>query len=129
MSLALADGVFTFATDAGVFAYEQVDAGTRLLLREAPPPVVSGDIADIGCGYGAIAVVAARRSPDRTVWAIDVNDRALALAADNAQKAGCPRVRPVRPEAIPADVRLAAIYSNPPSKWARQSSMDSSPNG
>ena len=101
-------------TDRGVFARDGVDPGTKLLLLEAPPPATAGDLLDLGCGYGAIAIAMARRSPEATVWAVDVNRRALALAASNAEAAGCPNVRAVEPEGVPPDVRFATTWSNPP---------------
>ncbi len=113
--LALPDLSVELVADRGVFAAGAVDAGTKLLLAEAPGPPSRGDLVDLGCGYGAIAVVLARRSPAARVWAVDVNDRALALAAANAEAAGVgDRVRAVRPEAVPAEVRFEALYSNPP---------------
>ena len=42
------------------------------------------DLLDLGCGYGPIALTLAKRAPDATVWAVDVNRRALALCAENA---------------------------------------------
>ena len=47
--------------------------------RRAPP--ATGDLLDLGCGYGPIALTLARRAPDATVWAVDVNERALDLRA------------------------------------------------
>jgi len=99
-------------TDRGVFSREGVDAGTKLLLLEAPSPASSGDLLDLGCGYGPLAIAMARRAPGATVWAIDVNDRARALTAANA--AGLDNVRVVAPDDVPADVRFATIWSNPP---------------
>jgi 16S rRNA G1207 methylase RsmC len=48
------------------------------------------------------------------VWAIDVNERALELCAANAAALGLGNVRTARPELVPPDVELAAIWSNPP---------------
>lgn len=113
--LALPDLSVDLVADRGVFAAGSVDAGTKLLLAEAPLPPVTGDLLDLGCGYGAIAVVLARRSPGARVWAVDVNARALALATANAETAGVgDRVRAVAPGEVPTDVRFDAIYSNPP---------------
>src|SRR5207248_10121237 len=100
-------------TDRGVFARDGIDPGTKLLLLEAPPLPASGDVLDLGCGYGAITVTMARRAPAATVWAVDVNRRALALTAANAEAAGCANVRTVEPGGVPAGVRFAAIWSNP----------------
>jgi 16S rRNA (guanine1207-N2)-methyltransferase len=104
----------TLTTAGGVFSGDRVDLGTRVLLREAPAPPATGDLLDLGCGWGPIALALALAAPAATVWAVDVNDLALELTGQNAARAGCPRVRAVRPEAVPADVRFAAIWSNPP---------------
>ena len=62
-----------------------------------PPPPPAGDLLDLGCGYGPIACVLAKRSPGATVWAVDVNERALELCARNAAAAGLANVRCVSP--------------------------------
>jgi len=102
------------STDRGVFGYRGVDLGTATLLREAPDPPASGDLLDLGAGYGPIAIALARRSPGAVVWAVDVNERAVELAAMNAQAAGLSNIRSVRPGDVPDSLRFAAIYSNPP---------------
>jgi 16S rRNA (guanine1207-N2)-methyltransferase len=104
-------------TDRGVFSGDRVDPGTKLLLAEVPVPegLGDGDLLDLGCGYGPVALTLARRAPDRTVWAVDVNERARALTAENAATAGVRgRVRVAAPDEVPPDVRFAAIWSNPP---------------
>jgi 16S rRNA (guanine1207-N2)-methyltransferase len=101
-------------TDAGVFSPRRLDPGTRLLLDAAPPPAPHGDLLDLGCGYGPLALTMAARAPEARVWAVDVNERALALTAANAAAAGLSNVRC----AVPADpalpARFALIWSNPP---------------
>jgi len=114
VTLKLRDGTVELATDRGVFAAGQADAGTVLLLEVAPPPPSSGDVLDLGCGYGAIAVTLARRAPAATVWAVDVNRRALELTAANAAQLGLANVRTALPSDVPPSVRLAGIWSNPP---------------
>ena len=110
----LPDVYLELATDAGVFSPGRLDPGTRLLLDEAPPPPPAGDLLDLGCGYGPIACVLAKRSPGATVWAVDVNERALELCARNAATAGLPNVRCVTPDDPSVPPRLAGIWSNPP---------------
>lgn len=112
--LALPDLSLKLTTDRGVFSRDGVDPGTKLLLLSAPPPPPSGDLLDLGCGYGPIAVTLARRAPGATVWAVDVNARALSLTAANAASAGATNVRAVSPDDVPSDVRFSAIWSNPP---------------
>ncbi len=97
-----------------MFSAGGVDPGTVELLRASPAPPPAGDLLDLGCGYGPIACTLARRVPAATVWAVDINSRALELTARNAAALGLPGVRPARPEAVPASVRFAGIWSNPP---------------
>lgn len=118
--LVLPDLSLELATDRGVFARNGVDPGTKLLLLESPAPPAQGDLLDLGCGYGAIAVVLARRSPGATVWAVDVNRRARELTEANAAAAGAANVRAVAPEAVPDDIGFAAIWSNPPVRIGKE---------
>ena len=101
-------------TDSGMFSPGRLDPGTRLLLETAPHPPATGDLLDLGCGYGPLALVMAARSPGAQVWAVDVNTRALELCAGNAERAGLPNVRCTAPDdpALPGSLRL--IWSNPP---------------
>lgn len=101
-------------TDRGVFSGRRIDPGTRLLLEKAPPPAAPGDLLDLGCGYGVIAVTLGIRLADRRIWAIDVNARALELTRVNARAAGLDNVRVAAPSEVPDDVRFTAIFSNPP---------------
>ena len=112
--LALPDVTLDLTTDAGVFSKEDVDPGSKLLLLEAPEPAQTGAILDLGCGYGAIALTLAARAPEAEVWAVDVNRRAVELTAENARANGFENVRAVTPDAVPADLRFATIWSNPP---------------
>ena len=116
IKLTLPDLTLDLASDRGVFAADRVDSGTRVLLQEMPlPPNDGRPLLDVGCGIGVIAVTLAVRSPAAQVWAVDVNERALGLTKENAARAGVGvRVQAVEPDAIPDDVRFAAIYSNPP---------------
>lgn len=111
--LLLPDLQLTLTTDRGVFGYDRVDAGTKLLLLKAPPPPATGDLLDLGCGTGSIALTMARRAPSATVWAIDVNDRARDLCRRNAERNQLTNVRVCHPDEVPADVRFTTIWSNP----------------
>ncbi|HET9059135.1 MAG TPA: methyltransferase [Acidimicrobiales bacterium] len=112
--LQLPDHTIELATDRGVFSADRVDPGTLALLKTAGPPPPMGEIVDLGCGYGAIACAIAKRSPGARVWAVEVNERARDLAAANAKSCGATNVAVVSPEAVPVELRFAAIYSNPP---------------
>lgn len=121
VELALPDMTLRLRTDRGTFSAERVDAGTKLLLAEgARPDPGARHLLDLGCGWGSMAVVLARRAPQATVWAVDVNERAVALCRANAEAAGCTNVRALLvptddPLAgIPEDVAVDGIWSNPP---------------
>jgi 16S rRNA (guanine1207-N2)-methyltransferase len=118
--LALPDLTLDLRTDHGVFAREGIDPGTKLLLLEAPAVVSSGHLLDLGCGYGPIALTLARRCPDATVWAVDVNRRARSLTEVNAASAGLTNVRVAAPDEVPPEVRFAAIRSNPPIRIGKE---------
>jgi 16S rRNA (guanine1207-N2)-methyltransferase len=114
VDLALPDLHLPLVTDRAVFSADKVDAGTRYLLLDAPHPPPGGHLLDLGCGYGPIAVALATRSPAATVWAVDVNERALALCAENATRLGLDNIRAVKPEDVDEDLRFSGIWSNPP---------------
>jgi 16S rRNA (guanine1207-N2)-methyltransferase len=114
VELVLPDFRARLRSDRGVFSAGAVDPGTLHLLRAVPAAALTGNLLDLGCGYGPIACTLAHRSPSATVWAVDVNERALALTAANAQALGQSNVRAIRPEEAPSDLTFAGIWSNPP---------------
>jgi 16S rRNA (guanine1207-N2)-methyltransferase len=101
-------------TGVGVFSRERIDHGTTVLLQTVPAPPAEGNFLDLGCGYGPIALTMASLSPNATVWAVDVNDRARELAAGNAANAGLTNVHFSAPEEVPPAIRFSVIWSNPP---------------
>jgi len=113
VQLSLPDMQLTVTTDRGVFGYDRVDSGTKLLLLHAPVPRATGNLLDIGCGTGAIALTMARRSPAATVWAIDVNERARNLCRDNAERNNIKNITVCAPDEVPADIVFDTIWSNP----------------
>ncbi len=117
LELALPEGrLVRLTTDRGVFSADKVDDGTRVLLAEGPSIDGAHALADVGCGYGAVAVTLALRSaPGAVVWAVDVNERARDLCRENAEANGvADRVRVVAPDEVPGDLVLDQIWSNPP---------------
>lgn len=114
VDVTLPDTAFVMETDRGVFSRGHLDTATSMLLRADLPIAASGDLLDLGCGAGPIALTMARRSPDATVWAVDVNARARELCRRNAERNALTNVRVVSPDDVPPDVRFATIWSNPP---------------
>ncbi|SDS46165.1 class I SAM-dependent methyltransferase [Actinopolymorpha singaporensis] len=106
---------YTLGSSTGVFSGDRLDLGTSVLMREVPLPARPGTFLDLGCGWGPIAAVLATQVPGSTVWAVDVNTRALDLTRDNAARLGvAERVRVAAPDDVPGDVRFDQIWSNPP---------------
>ncbi len=101
-------------TDSGVFSRRGIDPGTAVLIENAPPPPQSGTFLDLGCGSGALALTLATYSPQATVWAVDVNERAISLTRRNAASSHCHNVHAVGPEGVPADTTFDVIWTNPP---------------
>ncbi len=104
----------TVQTAGGIFSPDHIDQGTAVLLNhldEAPP---GGNVLDIGCGWGPIALSLAKRSPKALIWAVDVNERSLALTRANAQRLGIENIRVCKPEEVPTDLTFDGIWSNPP---------------
>jgi 16S rRNA (guanine1207-N2)-methyltransferase len=75
---------FEFLTASGVFSKKRVDLGTRLLIESMILPK-NGYALDLGCGYGAVGIAAAVFNPDLHVVLVDVNERAVRLARQNAE--------------------------------------------
>ena len=106
--------VLTLKTDRGVFSKENVDFGTRLLIETFEFPNIEGPLLDMGCGYGVIGLSMKALYPDKKVTMVDINERAVVLASENARLNG-----------LDANVfqsnlydrvtgHYAAIISNPP---------------
>lgn len=104
-----------FVTANGVFSGSRLDPATALLFDELTAPPDGSRLLDLGCGYGPIAVALAAQCPSSVVDAVDVNQRALALAAENAARIGAAeRVHTLLPEQADPATRYDEIWSNPP---------------
>jgi 16S rRNA G1207 methylase RsmC len=99
---------------SGVFAQGRLDVGTAVLFRETAPPA-GGRILDLGCGYGAIGLAIARAVPSATVTGMDVNERAVLLANENAVSLGLSsQFSAVTAPSVPDDASYDELWSNPP---------------
>lgn len=99
---------------SGVFAQGRLDKGTEVLLRATEPPT-GGRVLDLGCGYGVIGLAIAAAVPEAVVTAIDVNQRAVLLARENAEKLDvADRFTALTPDEVPEDATYDEIWSNPP---------------
>lgn len=109
------DSDHTFTTAAGVFSGDHLDHATAILIKNARPDPRARRLLDLGCGWGPLAVGLAVSCPSAIVDAVDVNDRALTLCAENAETAGVgDRVHALRPDDADPAARYDEIWSNPP---------------
>lgn len=109
---------------SGVFSPGGVDKGTAVLLGEVPAPPPSGNLLDLGCGWGPITISLALEAPHATVWAVDVNERALDLVRRNAERLGLGNVRAALPDDVPEDITFEVCWSNPPIRVGKQALHD-----
>lgn len=105
---------FQLQTAGGVFSPDHLDTGTAMLLSHVSEAPVTGNLLDIGCGWGPIAIALALQAPQATVWAIDVNQRSLDLTNLNAKTLGITNIKTCLPDEVPADIEFSGIWSNPP---------------
>lgn len=71
-----------FYTASGIFSPRMIDAGSLTLMRYAE--IVPGNrILDLGCGYGAIGVYAAKMCKKCEIIMVDINERAVSCAKKN----------------------------------------------
>jgi 16S rRNA G1207 methylase RsmC len=105
---------------SGVFSRGHLDHATAVLFRELEPPV-QGQFLDLGCGYGVIGLAIAAAVPLANVVGVDVNERALLLANDNARALGVDgRFVACRPDQVPPDATYDEIWSNPPIRIGKE---------
>ena len=107
-----------FTTDAGVFSKMRVDYGSGVLIKQmAEVDFPSSNILDVGAGYGPIGLFAAKFWPEQTVDLVDVNERGLNLAAQNAELNGITNVNIYKSDVydeVPSERKFGLIVTNPP---------------
>ena len=101
-------------TASGTFSPTQLDFGTEVLIEQMDLVPDSGNLLDLGCGWGPIALNLAKLRPNTKVWAVDVNTRSVELTQANAKGLGISNITTLLPEQVPADLRFSGIWSNPP---------------
>jgi 16S rRNA (guanine1207-N2)-methyltransferase len=105
-------------TVPGLFGWNKVDPGSRLLLESLP--VLSGKVADFGCGFGYLAVTLETRYPALAIDAYDIDARAVKACARNGRKVNAiwQDIRSFEPKSL-----YDAIVMNPPFHSGREENM------
>lgn len=117
---------FRFKTDNGVFSKREVDYGSRLLIESFVMPEAKGLVLDVGCGYGPIGLSIAKGNPDRMVHMVDVNERAIELAKENAALNRIDNVEIYESDRLQSvqDTNFTAILTNPPIRAGKRTVHD-----
>ncbi len=111
-----------FETQAGVFSHRELDTGTRVLI-DAMRVSPTAHVLDIGCGYGAIGIVAAKLATQGHVTLIDSDIRATRLAERNLKLNQIENADVVLGDGfrdLPPKTRYDVIVSNPPTHNGRE---------
>lgn len=108
-------------TANGIFCPDRIDTGTQVLLDHVPQAPPGGQLLDLGCGWGPLALTMALDSPRATVWAVDVNTRALDVVRANAERLGVTNIIAALPDEVSQDIAFTTIWSNPPIRIGKTS--------
>lgn len=114
IAVRLAHGDYTVETAGSIFSPDHIDAGTEQLLYSVPTPPETGNFLDLGCGWGPLALTLAIEAPEASIYAVDVNERALELTTRNAARLGLANITVGLPVSIEPTVNFDLIWSNPP---------------
>lgn len=113
---------YTFTSDFGVFSKSNVDFGSKLLIEHFEEPMIEGDLLDLGCGYGPIGISLAKQYTNRHVVMIDINERAVALAKQNANHNQTTNTEIIQSDQFEniKNRSFAAIITNPPIRTGKK---------
>ena len=124
IELNVAGEVYKVSTASGTFSPLRLDVGTSVLIDHLELAPQDGNILDLGCGWGPIALNLAKHSPKSKVWAVDVNNRSLELTAANAKTLGLTNIQTATPDSVPQDLMFSGIWSNPPIRIGKKELHD-----
>ena len=116
------DKEFCFNTDNGVFSKSKLDFGTRCLLETLPLDEISGEVLEVGCGYGAIPIILT--SVDEKIVnfdAVDINKRAIHLSEMNLKENKAEKIRFFESDIYSnVNKKYDVIITNPPIRAGKQ---------
>lgn len=110
----------TFISDDGIFAKSKPDEGSLLLAQTAIEMKLSGQILDMGCGYGLVGLLVKKFDPSVTIDGIDVNIRAVECASASAARLGLQASYTVKDGRAELGQVYDAILLNPPIRTGKE---------
>jgi 16S rRNA G1207 methylase RsmC len=114
VSFEVAGETLTLTSSSGTFSSNRLDKGTAVLLQLADSFPAQGNVLDLGCGWGPIGISIAKLRPEVTVTGIDVNQRSVELANQNAKKLGLSNFKALLADELLEETKFDEIWSNPP---------------
>lgn len=115
------DKPYRFKSCSDIFSKDCIDYGTSLLLKTVIANLqLTGNVLDVGCGYGIIGIVLKQYFPQTSVDMIDINKTAVELSNHNA------KFNNVQVKAFESNLyenvvsKYQHIVTNPPIKAGKQ---------
>ena len=105
---------------SGTFSTAGLDKGTKVLLALHEHFPETGEVLDIGCGWGPITLSIASLCPKTKVYGVDVNERAISQTKESASRLGLTNVFAYLPEQLDKNLEFVAIWSNPPIRIGKE---------
>ena len=116
---------YRLCTRPGVFSWEHLDEATSILadLMEISE---GNSVLDLGCGSGALGVVASSLSSGGRVTMVDADIEAVRSAARTAEANGAPNCRTIASDIAGAvlDERSDVVVTNPPFHVGKATDLD-----
>jgi 16S rRNA (guanine1207-N2)-methyltransferase len=109
-------------TQPGVFSDDAVDPGSELLI-DAMRVSPTARVLDLGCGYGAIGIVAAKLATRGQVTLVDSDIRATRLSQRNLELNAISNAEVVLGDGVhdlPTKAKFDVVVSNPPTHSGRE---------
>ena len=107
--------LLTLDTDPALFSPSGVDKGTLAMLDITDFPA-GGKVLDLGCGCGAVGILAAKLIGAENVVMCDIDPKAVAVSRENAERNGVADVSIYQSDGLKdiPESGFALILSNPP---------------
>lgn len=120
ISCNVCDKKFVFNTDNGVFSKKGLDFGSRTLIDVLLSCDITGNVLDIGCGYGVLGIILSSFF-NINVDMVDVNKRAVHLANMNIRLNNVSGVNAFCSDIYSGvDKKYDVIVTNPPIRAGKE---------
>jgi len=116
---------YKLCTRPGVFSWEHLDEATSIL-ADAMDVHAGQSVLDLGCGSGALGVVASSLSPESRITMVDADIEAVRSAERTAEVNGMTNWRALASDIAGAvlDARFDVVVTNPPFHVGKATDLD-----